>query len=139
MSAAFVVDCSAAMPWLFSDEATAKTTELLNRLKSETGLVPALWFIEIANVLAVAERKSRITPQQSAAFITDIGTLDIEIDNDGPTRAFSYLLPLCRMHKLSSYDATYLDLALRREIPLATLDEALRKAARALGVKLLGL
>jgi predicted nucleic acid-binding protein len=138
MSAAFVVDCSVAMAWLFLDEATPKTAELLNRLVSETALVPALWFIEVTNVIALAERKGRITPAQSAAFTADLGELDIERDDQAPARAFVHLLPLCRTHQLTSYDAIYLDLAIRRDLPLATLDGDLRKAAKKLGVRLLG-
>ena len=68
MNPAFVVDCSMAMAWLFHDDATPKTADLLNRLATETALVPAWWFIEITNVLAMAERKGRITPGQSDAF-----------------------------------------------------------------------
>lgn len=139
MSATFIVDCSIAMTWLFNDEATPKTAALLGRLASETALVPAWWLIEVTNVIALAERKRRITPHQSAAFINDIGKLDIEIDGEGPARAFAQILPLCRTHQLTSYDAIYLDLAVRRELPLATLDQELRKAGRKLGVDLLGL
>ena len=138
MSAAFVVDCSIAMAWLFNDEATPKTAALLNRLTTETALVPALWFIEITNVLAMAERKGRITPTQSDAFIADLGKLEIERDDEAPDRAFTFLLALCRRHRLTSYDAIYLDLAVRRNLPLATLDEDLRKSAKTLGVRLLG-
>jgi len=138
MSAAFVVDCSIAMAWVFNDEATPKTEALLNRLTTETALVPTLWFIEITNVLAMAERKGRITPTQSDAFIADLGKLRIERDDEAPHRAFTYLLALCRRHRLTSYDAIYLDLAVRRNLPLATLDDDLRKTARKLGVRLLG-
>jgi predicted nucleic acid-binding protein len=138
MTAAFVVDCSVAMAWLFNDEATPKTEALLNRLTTETALVPAWWFIEIANVLAMAERKARITPTQSDAFIADLGKLGIERDDEAPNRAFTYLLALCRKHQLTSYDAIYLDLAVRHNLPLATLDEDLRKTAKKLGVRLLG-
>jgi predicted nucleic acid-binding protein len=67
MSAAFVVDCSIAMAWLFYDEATPKTAVLLNRLSTETALLPAWWFLEITNVLAIAERKGHITPNSNAA------------------------------------------------------------------------
>jgi len=140
MSAAvFVLDCSIAMAWLFHDEATPKTTALLNRLATETALVPAWWLIEITNVLAMAERKGRITPTQSDAFIADLGKLGIERDNDAPDRAFTHLLALCRTHRLTSYDAIYLDLAMRRRLPLATLDDDLRRPARKLGIDLLGL
>ena len=139
MSAAFVVDCSVAMAWLFGDEATPETGELLARLATETALVPSWWFVEVTNVLAMAERKGRIRAAQSVAFIADLGKLDFERDDQAPARAFAELLPLCRAHRLTSYDAIYLDLAVRRSLPLATLDVDLRKAAKALGVKLLGL
>lgn len=138
MSAAFVLDCSIAMAWLFHDEATPKTTALLNRLVSETALVPAWWFIEVTNVLAMAERNGRITPRQSDAFIADLSKLGIEQDDAAPDRAFTHLLTLCRAHGLTSYDAIYLDLAIRRDLPLATLDDGLRKTAKKLGVGLLG-
>jgi len=75
MSAAFVVDCSIAMAWLFHDEAPPKTAALLNRLATETALVPDWWFIEIATVLAMSERKGRISPMQSDAFIADLSKL----------------------------------------------------------------
>jgi predicted nucleic acid-binding protein len=138
MNAAFVVDCSLAMAWLFHDEATPKTAVLLNRLASETALVPAWWFIEITNVLAMAERKGRISSSQSDAFIADLNKLGIERDDEAPNRAFTHLLTLCRTHRLTSYDAIYLDLAIRRSLPLATLDEDLRKIAKKLGLGLLG-
>lgn len=137
MNATFVVDCSVAMAWLFHDEATPKTAALLRRLASETALVPAWWFIEITNVLALAERKGRIAQAQSDAFIADLGKLGIERGNEAPDRAFSNLLPLCRTHRLTSYDAIYLDLAIRRNLALATLDDDLRKAAKKLGIRLL--
>ena len=126
------------MAWLFNDEATAKTAALLNRLATETALVPAWWFIEITNVLAMAERKGRIKPTESDAFIADLSKLGIERDDEAPDRAFTHLLALCRRHRLTSYDAIYLDLAVRRNLPLATLDDALRKAAHKVGVRLLG-
>lgn len=137
-TAAFVVDCSIAMAWLFNDEATPKTTALLDRLATETALVPAWWFIEITNVLAMAERKGRITPTQSDAFVADLGKLGVKRDDEAPDRAFTHLLALCRTHRLTSYDAIYLDLAIRRSLPLATLDDDLRRAAKRLGVGLLG-
>lgn len=137
MSAAFVVDCSIAMAWLFHDEATPRTAALLNRLTTETALAPGWWFIEITNVLAIAERKGRITPAQSDAFVADLGKLGIERDDEAPDRAFTHILALCRGHRLTSYDAIYLDLAVRRSLPLATLDQDLRKTAKELGVRLL--
>ena len=138
MNAAFIVDCSIAMAWLFNDEATPKTEALLTRMTTETALVPAWWFIEITNVLAMAERKGRITPTQSDAFIADLSKLGIDRDNEAPDRAFTHLLVLCRRHRLTSYDAIYLELAIRRSLPLATRDDDLRKTAKKLGVPLLG-
>jgi predicted nucleic acid-binding protein len=138
MSAALIIDCSVTMCWLFADEATPHTIALLDRLARETALVPEWWFLEVTNVLALAERKGRINAERSANFIAQLSKLDIEIDSEGSGRAFEHLLPMCRTNQLTSYDAMYLDLALRRRLPLATLDEPLRKAARKLGVKLLG-
>lgn len=137
MSAAFVLDCSIAMAWLFHDEATPKTAALLNRLVTETALVPSWWFIEITNVLALAERKGRITPAQSDAFVANLGKLGIERDDEAPDRAFAHLLVLCRTHGLTSYDAIYLDLAVRRSLPLATLDQDLRRTGEKLGLRIL--
>ncbi len=137
MSPAFVVDCSVAMAWLFRGEATPRTTGLLRRLATETAVVPAWWFIEITDVLAMAERKGRVNPGQSDAFIAAIGTLRIARDNEAPDRAFHQISGLCRAHRLTSYDALYPDLALRNSLPLATLDEDLRRAAKRLGVPLL--
>src|ERR1700746_1420457 len=138
MSAAFVVDCSIAMAWLFHDEATHKTAALLNRLATETALVPAWWVIEITNVIAMGEGKGGIPPTHSNACISDVTKLGSERDDEAPDRAFTHLLALCRTHRLTSYDAIYLDLAIRRSLPLATLDDDLRKTAKKLGVGLLG-
>ena len=126
------------MAWLFYDEATPKTSALLNRLSAETALVPAWWFIEVTNVLAMAERRGRITPAQSDAFVADLGKLAFERDDEAPGRAFTHLLPLCRTHRLTSYDAAYIDLSIRRRLPLATLDDDLRKTAKKLGIGVLG-
>jgi predicted nucleic acid-binding protein len=138
MSAAFVVDCSVTMAWLFKDEATTHTTKLLRRLDAEIVLVPSLWFLEVANVLGIAERKGRVTSADSTLFIGELSKLGIEVDGDSAGGAFHDLLPLCREHGLTSYDAVCLELASRSQLPLATLDEPLRKAAKKLGIKLLG-
>lgn len=138
MSAAFIVDCSVSMAWLFADEATPATAELLERLAEERALVPSWWFLEVTNVLALAERNGRITSDDSAEFIANISVFDLEVDTESVDRVFDYLLPLCRAHQLTSYDAVYLELALRSQLPLATLDEQLRRAAKSLGIELLG-
>jgi predicted nucleic acid-binding protein len=138
MTASFVVDSSVALAWCFADEATPATRRLYERMKDESAAVPGLWFIEITNVLAISERKGRITSVKVNEFISLIDRFKLEIDTEAPERAFTHILPLCRAHQLTSYDAVYLDLAVRRQLPLATLDEPLRKAAKKLGVKLLG-
>ncbi len=138
MTPAFVVDCSLALTWLFKDETTVSSTKLLGRLKAESALVPSLWLLEIANVIGISERKGRITPKESSEFIDQLSRLDIQVEPILAEQVFTGLLPLCRSHGLTSYDAVYLDLANRRQLPLATLDEPLRKAAKKAGVKLLG-
>ena len=138
MMPSFVVDASVAMTWLFQDEMTPTTTRLLRRLETDAALVPALWYLEITNTLAVAERKGRVSAEQSDDFIALLDGVQIDVDLETHRRAFTDLLAICRKFGLSSYDATYLELALRRKLPLASLDEPLRKAAKKLGVKLLG-
>ena len=139
MSAAFIVDCSLAMTWLFEDEATPRTAKLMRRLDVDAALVPSLFFLEVANVLAVTERKGRIAQAQADQFVTELSKLQFEVDADAPHLAIDRLLPLCRQHQLTSYDASYLELAIRRKTPLATIDEPLRKAARKSGAKLVPL
>ncbi len=138
MTPKFVVDASVAMSWCFLDEITPATQRLLKEMSGAPALVPAWWYVEIANVLALSERKGRVSSKNIADFIAVLDSAKIEVDNEAPQRAFSHILPLCRAHRLTSYDAIYLDLAMRRKLPLATLDEPLRKAAKKLGVKLLG-
>lgn len=101
-------------------------------------MVPAHWFLEVTNVLAMAEKRERITAAASTEFLALLEALAIQVEEDTASRAFSQLLPLCRNHTLTSYDAAYLDLALRRRLPLATPDDDLRSAARQLGLEVLG-
>ena len=138
MSAAFIIDCSITMAWCFPDEATPDSSKLLDRLESETALVPAHWFLEVTNVLAMAEKRKRITAAKSTGFLTLLEAMDVEVDDEAAGRAFAHLLPLCRSHGLTSYDAVYLELALRRRLPLASLDDDLRAGAKALGIEVLG-
>jgi predicted nucleic acid-binding protein len=138
MTTAIVVDASVAMAWCFLDEATPATRKLFDEMRDTSAVVPAWWYIELTNVLYLAERNRRIPADRVVEFIATVEDLRVEVDNEAPQRAFSHLLPLCRAHGLTSYDAMYLDLAQRRKLPLATLDEPLRKAAKKSGVKLLG-
>jgi predicted nucleic acid-binding protein len=137
-AAAFIIDCSITMTWCFGDEATPASFAVLDRLERETALVPSHWYLEVTNVLAMAEKRKRITAAESDEFLTLLATLDIAVDEEPASTAFPKLLPLCRTHQLTSYDAAYLELAVRRQIPLASLDNDLCACARELGVIVLG-
>jgi predicted nucleic acid-binding protein len=136
--AAFVLDASVTMAWCFQDEATEGTRLLLERMAEESAAIPPLWFLEVTNVLVQAQRAGRISDAQVAAFVRLLKMLEWEVDQQPPERVFDHLMPLCRRHRISSYDAAYLDLAMRAGIPLATLDSGLREAAAAAGVEVLG-
>ncbi len=138
MTATFVIDCSAAMAWCFPDERTPASLELFRRAATESVCVPSIWFIEVANVLSIAQRKGWLTAAGLAQFQQVIEDLSLDIDAESSGRAFTHLLPLCPEHRLTSYDAVYLDLAIRKRLPLATRDVGLRKAALKLGVKVIG-
>ena len=135
MSDAVVLDCSAALPWVFADEANAESDALLDRLATGCrAWVPALWHLELGNVLVGALRRGRIDQAGVEAFLSHIKAYDIVIDDHTMERAWSKTLDLAMQHRLSTYDAACLELALRRGLPLATLDSDLSAAARACGV-----
>lgn len=139
MTPSFVVDCSVAMAWCFADEATPATSLVLDRLVEEAAVVPPLWLLEVANVLILAERRGRIVAADLASYVELLFQLDIQIDAESPARSFADVLSLAQRHRLTSYDAAYLELAVRLRLPLATLDADLRAAASAAGIELLGL
>ena len=114
---AFVVDASVTGAWCFPDESDSGAEALLDRLGEEPGLVPGLWWYEIRNILIVNERRGRIDAAGSAAFLADLGHLPIEIDQAPESSA---LLALARRHRLSAYDAAYLELAARTGTPIDT-------------------
>jgi predicted nucleic acid-binding protein len=129
-----VLDCSIALAWCFDDEATAATDELLDGLVNKTAAVPSLWHLELANALVLSERKRRISKAQTLEFISLIEGLPIVVDLETVSRALGAVLHLARAEKLTSYDATYLELAMRLGVPLASLDRDLLRAAKRLGV-----
>jgi predicted nucleic acid-binding protein len=133
----FVLDASIALSWCFKNEATAGSDRVLERLAVEAASVPAIWHLEIANVLALSERRGRITQAQSTEFIGLLETLDIIIDEETPSRALGQVLTLARAERLTAYDATYLELAMRLGIALASKDIDLCNAGERLGVKVL--
>ena len=132
-----VIDASVALAWCFRDERTEAAARLLERLETVTAVVPNLWHLEVANVLALAERRRRITPARSAEFIALLETLEIVIDEETPSRALGRVLDLAREERLTAYDAAYLELAMRLGISLASKDGDLCNAAERLGVSVL--
>ncbi|NUQ61937.1 MAG: type II toxin-antitoxin system VapC family toxin [Pirellulales bacterium] len=138
MKPSLIIDCSLTMAWCFGDEGTEETARIQDRLVAEAAVVPAHWFLEVANVLAMAEKHKRISAADSTQFVAQLAALDIQIDDQSSGRAFDHLLPLSRSYGLTSYDAAYLDLALRRQLPLASLDDDLRCVAKSLGLEVLG-
>ena len=130
----FVLDTSVTMAWLFEDETTRTTEAILDRLNEEDALVPTLWTYEVGNVLLMAERRNRITEAQGRRFTQLLESLPIHISDSHLKSLWNNAVVVAREHDLSVYDGTYLDLAMREGIPLATHDKALRKAAKKLGI-----
>ena len=126
---AFVLDCSIAAAWLFEDEAKPETDALLVQLRDGGAFVPNLWHLELGNVLIQAERRGRITSSQISTRLELITNLPIVTDAETDGRAFREIVTLACNHLLTTYDAAYLELAIRRGVPLATQDKALVRAA----------
>jgi len=135
---AFVLDASVALAWCFVDEATPASDALLDRLADEEAVAPALWRLEVANALAMAERRGRLNVAGLSRSVNLLQQLAIAIDPEGSDRAFRDILDLARSERLTAYDAAYLELALRLGLPLASKHTRLRKAAAGLGLALLG-
>jgi predicted nucleic acid-binding protein len=133
----FVLDNSVVMSWCFEDEANSYADSVLEKLTTSQAIVPAIWALEVINVLLIAERKDRIKQSDSTSFLTLLMQLPIEVKHDMHYAAMSELLFLGRTHYLSSYDLAYLNLALHSGCPLATLDQKLIEAAEKTGVPLL--
>jgi predicted nucleic acid-binding protein len=129
LSALFVLDASCALAWCFEDEASARALDILDQLQQGEAVVPALWLLEVADALLGAERRRRLSQAESARFLELLGRLPIRVEDTPHRRAWGEILSLARTHGISAYDAAYLDLAMRLGVPLATLDEALRRAA----------
>jgi predicted nucleic acid-binding protein len=129
---ALVLDGSVAVAWSFADE-MPKAAHVLARLHDEEALVPSLWWFEVRNALLMNERRGRLGQPDTEGALRDLARLRIVIDHAPDEHA---LLALARRHGLTVYDAAYLELAQRESIPLATLDVALARAARALKISL---
>jgi predicted nucleic acid-binding protein len=126
------------MTWCFPEEATPATRALELEASGAQIVVPQHWWLEVTNVLYIAERKKRIGKAGIENFLTFLDSVNLEYAPPAADFSISEMLAFCSVHALTSYDAAYLELAVRRQLPLATLDKDLRSAARRLGVKTLG-
>lgn len=133
----FVLDCSIAVSWCFEDEAAEATDALLERARDEGALVPSLWHLELGNALLQAERRGRVSSADVTTRLELLGDLPIITDDETSLRALRETLTLARAETLTTYDAAYLELAMRRGLPLATKDQTLREAAQRIGMKTL--
>lgn len=133
-----VVDASIALAWHFDDEPSPQAEIAGARSFRDGVVVPQHWFLEVSSGLLKGERRRRTGPNETHAFLARLYDLELEIEALDPEQVTSVLLPLARAHRLSVYDAAYLELALRRSLPLATLDAALAAAARAVGAEVIG-
>ncbi|MCA1786007.1 MAG: type II toxin-antitoxin system VapC family toxin [Desulfobacteraceae bacterium] len=137
MSDDFVIDNSVVMTWCFKDENSQYSDFILHKFESVTAIVPSIWPLEVTNVLLVAERSERISEADSTRFIALLSELPIIVDQESPERMIKEIFALARKHNLSSYDASYLDLAMRKGLPIATLDKNLLAAAKRSKVSIL--
>jgi predicted nucleic acid-binding protein len=133
-----VIDASVALAWIYSDERTGAVEHVLDRVVEGGASVPAIWRLEIANGLQQGMRQQRIDATMRQKALTDLIKLNIAVDPETNTFAWNDTSQLADRFRLTPYDASYLELAQRRELPLASLDRDLRRAGRELGLELLG-
>ena len=132
----FVLDCSIACAWLFEDEQDAEADRILQVMTETSAVVPSLWYLEITNVLTLAVRRGRITQQSSHKAFSLLKALPIVADQYPIDKSIQTTATLAREFSLTSYDAAYLELALRRDLPISSLDKKLLQAARKAGVSI---
>ncbi|HEY5210520.1 MAG TPA: type II toxin-antitoxin system VapC family toxin [Stellaceae bacterium] len=132
-----VLDASMALAWLFEDERGPAEQTILDRVRMDGAIVPSLWRLEVANVLRYAVLRQRSTEKLAAANLADLTELPIALDDETNRHAWGRTRELANEYRLSVYDATYLELALRRKLPLASRDGELNRAARRARVEVL--
>lgn len=137
MTEHFVVDNSVVMSWCFKDETNKYADAILHKLSEARAVVPSIWPLEVVNVLLVAERRKRLSEADSTRFITLLTQLPIIVEQERPENMMKELLTFARANNLSSYDASYLDLAMKRGYPIATSNNKLIQAARRIDVQIL--
>jgi predicted nucleic acid-binding protein len=134
---AFVADASVAIGWVHPAQATTQTAAMLDAIAAGATLeVPALWPLEVANALTVLQRRRKLTEEEGREGLGWLRSLPLRVDHEMAVLAFSRLSELASAHRLSVYDAAYLELAQRRRLVLGCTDGPLRKAARRAGVSL---
>ncbi|HEY7852343.1 MAG TPA: type II toxin-antitoxin system VapC family toxin [Caulobacteraceae bacterium] len=133
-----VLDASATLAWVYGDEAPEAVRAVFEAVATGGAWVPSLWRLEVANVLEMGVRHGRHEPAFRDATLADLTLLPIWLDPETDQHAWGATARLATGHGLTLYDATYLELARRRDLPLATLDRELRAAALAEGVPLMG-
>jgi predicted nucleic acid-binding protein len=133
-----VLDTSATLAWIYSGEQTAPIFEVFDQVTASGAWVPSLWRLEVANSLEMGARRGRIGTAFRDATLADLELLPIQTDTETEKHAWRATLLLSERHRLTVYDAAYLELAMRRRLPLATLDRELRIAAKAESVALMG-
>jgi len=133
-----VLDSSVSLAWAYGDETMQPVARVFDLLSQSGAWVPGLWRLEVANVLEMGVRRKRHDSDFRDATLADLAQLPIQVDLETDQQAWSATLRLAERHQLTLYDAAYLELALRRNLPLATLDEDLRRAAKREKVQLLG-
>lgn len=136
MDTKFVIDNSIVMSWCFQDEKSKYANAILDRLSDSEAIVPAIWPLEVGNVLLVAERRKRLTEADCIRFLSLINELPITVQQETPGRMMKEIFNLAREYYISSYDASYLDLAMRNGVGIATQDSGLKKAAKRCDVPL---
>lgn len=132
----FILDASITLAWCFDDEGSDRAVRILERLDQDAAFVPPIWQLEVGNALLGAERRGRLKPAESTNFIDLLRNLPISVEEIPPYRTWGEIINLARTYHLSTYDAAYLDLAMRLGLPLASLDNALNEAAGQCGVEI---
>jgi len=133
-----VVDASFALAWCFDEKESKEARKLLTQVDQWRLLAPPLWELEIANGLASAERRGRLSMSEGGRFLGLLEDIGVEVAEDRGPRMMERTLALARLHELTAYYAAYLDLAMREKAVLASFDEKLRKAAKKAGVEVWG-
>ena len=132
-----VIDASMTGAWMLPDEDPRRYAPLRAQAERQGLIAPVLWLTEIANAVIVAERRQRITAMQRVVIAGAVAELDVVLDPPLPARLWSAVVDLALAQRLSVYDASYLELAMRASLPLLTLDGALKRACVACGIAVL--